>query len=107
MKDKLLAAAAYVFWIPSLYIVLTEKRKEEFLGQHGARALFLWVKIFIAFFALRFLVNLIWRLAYLPNLDWIETAAAALLWGYAAYQGVRAARGEKTYDLEKSHRHHN
>ncbi len=75
------------------------------MGGHGARALFLWVKIFIAFIVIRFLINLIWRLVYIPNLDWIETAAAALLWGYAVYQGVLAARGEKTYDLEKIHRH--
>jgi hypothetical protein len=107
MKDKLLAAAAYIFWIPSLYIVLTEKRKDEFLGQHGARALFLGLKLFFAFFVLRLLLDLVWRLVYIPNLDLIETLAATALWGYAVYQGVLAARGVKTDDLEKVRRHNN
>ena len=93
MKDKTLVAAAYILWVPSLYIVLTEKRKEEFIGFHGGQALLLWTAIFIIFFSVRFLVNLIWSFYYIPYLDLIEILAGAGLWGYAVFCGIRAYQG--------------
>ena len=93
MKNKTLAAAAYIFWIPSLYIVLTEKRRDQFAGYHGAQALLLWTCIFIIFFFTRFLVNLIWSLFYIPYLDLLEVFVAALLWSYALYCGIRSFQG--------------
>ncbi len=104
MNDKLLAASAYFFGIPALYIVLTEKRKDEFVGAHGAAALFLWVRIFTVFFLLRLLVDLVWRFRYVPDLDLIEPAAAILLWGHSAYQGLLAARGASFHDTKEIHR---
>ena len=89
----MLAALAYILWIPSLYIVLSEKRKGEFIGFHGGQALLLWTGIFITFFAVRLLVNLIWGFYYIPYLDLVEVLAASGLWGYAFYRGLRAYRG--------------
>ncbi len=100
MKDKTLAALAYILWIPSLYIVLTEKRHQDFVGYHGGQALVMWSAIFVIFFAVRFLVNLVWSLFYIPYLDTLEVLTGALAYGYALYCGYRCLRGEvfKLYD---------
>lgn len=94
MKDKMLAALAYILWVPSLYIVLTDKRKEEFVGFHGGQALVLWTMIFIIFFALRFLVNLAWSFYYIPYLDLLEVLFASAAFGYAVSCGCRSYQGE-------------
>jgi len=93
MNNKTLAAAAYILWIPSLYIVLTEKRKEEFVGFHGGQALVLWTLIFLAFFLTRALVNLIWSFIYIPYLDLLEILVASVGWGYAVACGIRSYQG--------------
>ena len=87
-----------MLWIPSLYIVLSEKRKGEFIGFHGGQALLLWTGIFVIFFAVRLLVNLIWSFFYIPYLDLIEVLVAFGLWGYALYCGLRAYQG-LTFEL--------
>jgi uncharacterized membrane protein len=94
MKDKTLAALAYMTWVPSLYIVLTRKKGDEFLTFHGNQALLLWTLIFLAFFTLRFLVNLVWGLLYIPYLDLLEVLFGFGAWGYACYCGARCLRGE-------------
>ncbi len=94
MKDKTLAALAYVLWIPSLYIVLTEKRRQEFIGYHGGQALIMWSAIFVIFFAVRFLVNLVWSFLYIPYLDTLEVLTGALGYGYALYCGYRCLLGQ-------------
>lgn len=54
----------------------------------------LWTAIFILFFFLRFTVNLVWRMLYVPYLDLIEVLFASLAWGYAVYCGYRCYLGE-------------
>ncbi|MDD4179380.1 MAG: hypothetical protein PHH14_04970 [Candidatus Margulisbacteria bacterium] len=93
MNNKTLAAAAYILWIPSLYIVLTEKRKEDFVGFHGGQALILWTLIFLAFFLTRALVNLVWSVIYIPYLDLLEIMVASVAWGYAVACGIRSYQG--------------
>ena len=88
-NSKVLAAAAYIFWIPSLYIVLTEKRRQEFAGYHGGQALVLWTFIFLIFFAVRFLINLLWSFVYVPYINYLEVIVGAVGWGYAVYCGLR------------------
>ena len=95
MKYKTLATLAYALWIPALYIVLTDKRKDEFAGWHGGQALWLWTLIFIGFFALRFCVNLIWSFFYIPYLDLIEVLFASAAWGYALTCAYRCYQGER------------
>ncbi len=94
MRDKTLAAAAYILWVPSLYIVLTEKRRDPFVGPHGSQALLLWTFFFVIFFLLRYLVNLIWSYSYIPYLDLVEVAGAAAMGIYAIYCGWRCYRGQ-------------
>ena len=93
MKDKIFAALAYIFWVPSLYIVLTEKKREGFIVSHAEQALLLWIYIFLIFFALRFLINLLWSVFYIPYLELTEVLAGAGLWGYAVYCGYRSSLG--------------
>ncbi|MGB9612580.1 MAG: hypothetical protein ACPL4K_00130 [Candidatus Margulisiibacteriota bacterium] len=93
-NSRVLAALAYIAWIPSLYIVLSEKRQEEFVGFHGAQALVLWTVIFIVYFAVRFLVNLVWSFYYFPYLDLLEVLTGFGWWGYALYCGVRCYLGQ-------------
>ena len=90
MREKLLVASAYIFSVPALYIVLTEKRYSERIGREGGQALLLWVRIFLIFFAVRFLVNLIWRIYYVPRLETLELVAGIVLWGYAVYRGAQS-----------------
>ena len=89
----MLAALAYIAWIPAIYIVLTEKRREDFVGFHGAQALLLWMIIFISFFGTRFLVNLVWNFIYIPYLDLLEVIVGMGMWGYAVTCGIRCAQG--------------
>jgi uncharacterized membrane protein len=94
LNDRILASSAYIFGIPALYIVLTDLRKKEFIGGHGAQALVLWIVYFVTFFAIRSLVNLAWLIRYIPYLDWMETLAVVIMGAYAVYCGFRSFRGE-------------
>ncbi|MFH1825675.1 MAG: hypothetical protein ABH823_00075 [bacterium] len=93
--SRLLAAFAYIFGIPALYIVLTEKRHNEALGWHGAQALKLWAGYFVIFFSLRFLINSAWQSHYWPLLNNLELLAVVLMAGYALFCGYRAGLGRK------------
>jgi hypothetical protein len=42
-NNKLLAAAAYVFFVPALYIILSDARRDDFLSYHASRAFYVWV----------------------------------------------------------------
>jgi uncharacterized membrane protein len=93
-EDKMLAGAAYAVGIPSLYIILTEKRKEKFTGFHGTQALFYWVAFIVFWVAARVLRDFIWSFAYLPFLDSLISLIGLILWLYALYCGYRAYIGE-------------
>jgi len=94
-NSNLLSAAAYILWVPALYIVLTEKRKEEFAGWHGGQALVLWTLVFAGFFGLRFLVNLLWRAVYNPYIDLLELLFGTAAYAYIVYCGLRSYQGLK------------
>lgn len=95
LKDRILAAAAYIFGIPALYIILTENRHRPFLGYHGTQALKLWLIYLGSFFALRLIINLIWLNYYVPALAILENMVAAAMAGYALYCGYRSLAGQK------------
>src|SRR3989339_603779 len=90
MNDKLLAALSYVTWVPSLYIVLTDRRRQDYVGWHGCQALKLWSWIFVIFFGYRWLLNLLWTIFYIPYSEYTEFLLGLGLWIYAAYCGYRA-----------------
>jgi uncharacterized membrane protein len=93
-EDKMLCAAAYAVGVPSLYIILTDKRKEKFAGFHGAQALFLWVAIIVFWVAMRVVLDVIWSIIYLPFLNSLVSLAGLLLWLFALYSAYRAYMGE-------------
>ncbi|MFA4906023.1 MAG: hypothetical protein WC645_05925 [Candidatus Margulisiibacteriota bacterium] len=94
-EDKVLAAGAYAFFIPSLYVILTKKRRNKLLAFHAAQALFLWMGILLAFILLRLILNLIWALAYLPFLEWLANLVRLLILSYAFYCASRVFLEEK------------
>jgi uncharacterized membrane protein len=97
-NDRTLAAASYLLGVPALWVVLTERKEKGFIYLHGEQAFYLWLRFFIAFFALRLLITLLWRIVYVPYLDLFETLLVVLMAGYAAYCGYRSFLG-KMFDF--------
>ena len=93
-EDKLLAAGAYAFFIPSLYIILTEKRKNKFLAFAAAQSLLLWVAYTITVIILRVLLNLIWMFSYVPFIDHLVMLLKIGMWGYALFLAGKAIYGK-------------
>jgi len=93
-EDKMLAAAAYAIGIFSLYIILTEKRKEKFTGFHGSQALFLWIAIVVIWIVMRVVLDVIWGIAYIPFLNSLARLMMLLMWIYALYCAYRSYMGE-------------
>jgi hypothetical protein len=101
INDRILASSAYLFGIPALYIILTANRKKPYVGQHGARAFFLWVFFLAVFFGVRALNDYVWSRNFIPQLERLETAAVVLMgiWAFfLAFQTffkgrIRAKRG--------------
>jgi len=93
--DRILAGFAYAVGFPSLYIILSEKRKDPFVGYHGAQALFLWIGIFVVWIGLRVILNFLDSLGlYLAILDSLSSLLIFALWIYALYCGFRAYNGD-------------
>jgi uncharacterized membrane protein len=92
-EDKLLSATAYAFFIPSLYIILTDKRKNEFDSYAAAQSILLWLAYLVIFILLRILLNLIWSVFYLPFLETVFTAVKMAMWVYALYLATQALYG--------------
>ncbi|MFA6431346.1 MAG: hypothetical protein WCV91_03055 [Candidatus Margulisiibacteriota bacterium] len=92
-RDKKLSALAYLLGIPSLYIILTDRRKKAFVGFHGEQAFKLWWAFILSFFALRALINLIWYFNYLPGMEYVEALLSVYFVLYAAYCAYRSYRG--------------
>ncbi|MFA5839508.1 MAG: hypothetical protein WC890_02480 [Candidatus Margulisiibacteriota bacterium] len=98
VKTRAFVASAYLFWVPAIYIVLSSNRKKEFVGDHGAQALRLWVWFFGLFFAMRLLVNLIWRFYLFLPLEYFEIAVVLGLASYCCYCALRSFNG-KTFQI--------
>jgi uncharacterized membrane protein len=98
IKDKIVSFSAYVFGVPALYIVLTEDRNKSFIGYHGAQAFKLWCFYFGIFFAYRFLVDLVWKIRYLPGLGKVEIFLVLGMASYSLFCGYLTLRG-KTFDI--------
>ncbi len=94
-EDKLYATAAYIFFVPALYIIFTKLRRRKFTAFHAAQALLLWITIFAVLVLLKFLLNLIWSWAYLPWLDFLGSLFKYSLFVYAFYCGAQTSLGEK------------
>jgi uncharacterized membrane protein len=93
--DKIFAGFAYAVAFPSLYIILSEKRKDSFVGYHGAQALFLWIGILAAWIGMRVFLNFLDSVGIsFAFLDSISSIVVFFLWIYALYCGFRAYNGD-------------
>ncbi len=92
--EKLLAAAAYAFFISSLYIILTDNRKSSFLACAAAQSLLLWTVFGAMAVLVRFLVGLIWSLVYLPFLEVLVNVFYLFFIVYALFLASRSIYGE-------------
>ena len=89
-KRSLLILAGYLLGLPALFVVVLRKRVNDPLRYHADRAFLMWVCFFLIFFGLRTLINLLWLIYYVPQLEYIEILTILCLGGYAIWQGVQA-----------------
>jgi len=94
-EDKILAGAAYAVAFPAIYIILSEKRRDPFVGYHGAQAMFLWIAIIVIWIGMRVFLNFLDSVGiYFALLDSLSSILMFLLWIYALYCGFRAYNGD-------------
>ncbi|MFC1767914.1 hypothetical protein ACFLZ2_05165 [Candidatus Margulisiibacteriota bacterium] len=97
--DRVLTGAAYAVGVPAIYIIMTEKRNDPFVGAHGVQALFYWVAIMVLWVGVRVLLGFFDSIGiYFALLDSLSSIAIFVLWVYALYSGFRAYMGE-TFDI--------
>ncbi|MCX5749886.1 MAG: hypothetical protein NTZ10_06575 [Candidatus Saganbacteria bacterium] len=94
ISDKTLIFSSYIFWLPSFYIILTEKRKNLCMAFHAAQALLLWTVNILLLIFLRMMIYSILSNITVPLLDKAVGSAAFLLWAYAGYCAVLFLTGK-------------
>lgn len=50
MKDKFLVLISYIFFVPSMYAILSVKRDNQYTRYHAAQAFFLWIIVISYYF---------------------------------------------------------
>jgi uncharacterized membrane protein len=103
-NDRRMAAACYIFFVPSLYCILTARHFTRFVGGHSTQAFLLWVIIFAYWLAVRIFFNIVWGLFgmigfFFPYLSFLAFFACIAAWIYAVKFGLRAYKGE-TFVIE-------
>jgi len=91
--SKLLAGVSYAFGLPAIYVLLTDKRKEEFLFFHSAQAMILWIGIVLIWMLMRILLVIIWNVIYIPFLDNLVSLIGFAIWLFAVRFGYMAFKG--------------
>ena len=84
--------AGYLLGLPALYTVLTVNKKETKAFAYADKALRMWIWFFVAFFALRLIINLIWRFFYIPYLDKLEIVLVLYFAYYAITSALRCVK---------------
>ena len=80
--DRLTASAAYLLFFPALYMILTEKRKDEYLALHSSQALFYWIFSLILLVVLRSGIDYVMAHIYIRP---FELILPLLMWGIWLY----------------------
>jgi len=93
-EDKLLSASAYLFFIPSLFIILTDKRKVDFNAFHAAQALLVWLAFIAVMVLFRVLLGYIWPSVYFP-LVYFKRLISLAFGGYMLYCAGKAIYGDQ------------
>ncbi|MFA5098004.1 MAG: hypothetical protein WC490_05185 [Candidatus Margulisiibacteriota bacterium] len=83
--DRINAAFSYAFFFPALYIILTEKRKKEYLALHSSQALFYWVFSFVLLILVRSGTDHIMSLVYIRPFEIVLPLLMWLIWLYALW----------------------
>jgi uncharacterized membrane protein len=93
--DRILAGFAYAVAFPSIYIILSEKRRDAFVGYHGAQAMFLWIGILVIWIGIRVFLNFLDSVGiYFMLLESLSSMLIFALWIYSLYCGFRAYNGD-------------
>lgn len=93
--DRIISGFSYAVGFPAIYIILSEKRKDAFVGYHGAQAMFLWIGIMVIWIGLRVMLNFLDSIGISFALfDSLSSLAIFALWIYALYCGFRAYNGD-------------
>lgn len=86
-----MAACSYLFFVPALYLILSDKRKTQYAALHAAQALVLWCAITVVFIGMRVVyLTLVFTLGYFWVIDIFMKLIHLAMWGYAAYCGYLA-----------------
>ena len=93
--DKLTAAAAYLLFIPALYIILTGRRENEYLTLHASQALFYWMFSFFLLAAIRIGVDYVMIRAYISPFELILPLTMWTIWLYSLYCSLLAVMGRR------------
>ena len=83
--ERLTAAAGYLLFFPALYVILTEKRKNEYLALHSSQALFYWAFSFILLLAIRIAVDYVMVRTYIRPFESILPITMWGIWLYSLY----------------------
>lgn len=81
--DKLVIAFGYVFFFPTLSIILSDRRKNPVLALHAAQGFVLWSFILAGIVSLRLCINQILLTADIPFIDKTVTVFFVLIWFYS------------------------
>jgi uncharacterized membrane protein len=93
--DRVISGFAYAVGFPSLYIILSDKRRDPFVGYHGTQAIFLWIAIVVIWIGIRVFLNFLDSLGIsFAFLNSLSSVVIFLLWIYALYCGFRAYNGD-------------
>jgi len=93
--DRLTAAAGYLLFIPALYVILTEKRKNEYLALHASQALFYWTFSFVILVAIRIAVDYLMVRVYIRPFELILPIFMWAVWLYSLYCTFLAVLGRE------------
>lgn len=84
-SDKILIVAGYLFWFPSFYIILSDKRKNKTAALHASQAMMLWILLIFFILIMKILFNFILSIFHLHFLYAIFEMLPFLFWLYCVY----------------------
>lgn len=86
-EDKTLVLLSYGIFFPSLVILMSDKKKDQFLAYHAWQSLVLWIAMIIVYAVINFIFSFLWFFFFIPIID-------LAIWLYAWYCGYEAFQGK-------------
>lgn len=81
-----------MFFVPSIYIALSHRRKSKYLSKSAAQSIFLWIMICTIYLLVRTLLLFLSQFTgYVLFYEALRTFVLILLWAYAVYCGYLSA----------------